>query len=101
MSDPYLDGLKHYDDLETQVNNVVSGKSPNSIDISKFLKNPLVYLGGIFLILVIILYSWSPGFLQDDKHYTKWGLLLGISLFISMISSGLIWWFLLRPKSEV
>ena len=26
MSDPYLDGLKH-DDLETQVNNVVSGKS--------------------------------------------------------------------------
>ena len=100
MSDPYLDGLKHYDDLESQVNNVVSGKNPNSIDFSKFLKNPLVYLGGIFLILVIILYSWSPGFLQDDKHYTKWGLLLGISSGVALVGTGLIWWFMLRPKSE-
>lgn len=101
MSDPYLDGLKHYDDLETQVNNVVSGKNPNSIDFGKLLKNPLIYLGGIFLIFVITLYSWSPEFLQDEKHYTKWGSLLGISLVISLIGTGLIWWFMLRPKLEV
>ena len=34
-NDAYLDGITHYDDLEHQVNNVISGKPPSSFDFQK------------------------------------------------------------------
>ena len=65
--DPYLIGISHYDNLDSQVNNIVSGKSPTSFNFSKLLKNPWVYLGTIFLIFLIILWVWSPSFLHNSK----------------------------------
>ena len=98
QQDPYLDGINNYDALEHQVNNVIAGKAPNSFDFQKILKNPLVYLGATFLIFLIILWFWSPGFMKDDEEKTKLWLLLVITTSLSLASTGAIWWFFLKKK---
>jgi len=100
QKDPYLNGLSHFDDLESQVNNVISGKAPNSIDFKKILKNPMVYLIGCFVIFMTILWVWSPGWLkQDDSKNIKIWLVILISIILSGISSGALWFFWLRKIS--
>jgi hypothetical protein len=94
--DPYLNGISHYDELGTQVNNVIAGKAPNSFDFKKMLKNPLVYLTAIFVIFMVILWVWSPGFVKDEKGATKIMLLLIISAIVAVLSSGALWFFWLR-----
>ena len=81
-------------------NNVIAGKPPNSFDFQKILKNPLVYLGATFLIFLIILWFWSPGFMKDDEEKTKLWLLLVITTSLSLASTGAIWWFFLKKKSD-
>jgi len=100
QQDPYMDGMNNYDELEHQVNNVIAGKAPNSFDFQKILKNPLVYLGVTFLIFLIILWFWSPGFIKDDEDNTKIWLILVITASLSLASTGAIWWFFLRGKSS-
>ena len=94
--DPYLNGISHYDDLESQVNNVIAGKAPNSFDFKKMLKNPLVYLTAIFVIFMVILWVWSPGFIKDENGSTKIVLLLLIPAILAALSAGALWFFWLR-----
>ena len=44
VTENYNRSLSSYDHLESQVNNVVAGKSPNSLNLSQMFKNPWIYL---------------------------------------------------------
>lgn len=94
--DPYLNGISRYDDLESQVNNVIAGKAPNSFDFKKMLKNPLVYLAVIFVVFLVAIWVWSPSFVKGEKGSTKIGLLLLIPAIIAIVGSGALWVFWLR-----
>ena len=48
----YNRSLSSYDHLESQVNNVVADKSPTSLNLTKMLKNPWIYVG-VFSILFL------------------------------------------------
>ena len=96
QNDSYSIGIANYDNLDSQVNNIVSGKSPKSFNFSKLLKNPWVYLGTIFLIFLIILWVWSPSFLHNDNGKIKIWLILLITSILSLLITGLLWFFWLR-----
>ena len=91
--DPLASGTFQFDTLESQVNNVVAGKPPSSMDFSKLIRNPWVYGTALFVIFLLILWTWSPGFLKNDDEKTKVWLLLLIAGLLSVISGGLIWFF--------
>ncbi len=100
VTENYNRSLSSYDQLESQVNNVVAGKSPNSLDLSKVFKSPWIYLGIFSILFLIILWVWSPGFLKNEENKTKWWLMLVIVGILTVISTGLVWYFFLRKKPE-
>ena len=57
---------------QSQVNNVVADKSPTSLNLTKLLKNPWIYVGVFSILFLSILWVWSPGLLQNEEHKTKW-----------------------------
>ena len=96
----YNRSLSSYDHLESQVNNVVADKSPTSLNLTKMLKNPWIYVGVFSILFLSILWVWSPGFLQNEENKTKWWLLLTVAGVLTVISTGIVWYFFLRKKSE-
>jgi len=100
VTENYNRSLSSYDHLESQVNNVVAGKSPNSLNLSQMFKNPWIYLAIFSILFLIILWVWSPGFLKSEDNKTKWWLMLLIVGILTIISTGLVWYFFLRKKVD-
>lgn len=97
--DSYAKSLHDYKNLEFQVNNVVSGKAPDSLDIAKILTRPMVYIPALFLVTLIALWLLNPGFVRNEKKKLKIGLLVIISIIVSGgLSLGLFFW--LRRKKK-
>ena len=97
--DPLHTSQFRFDNLESQVNNVVSGKAPSSIDFNKLIRKPWVYGTALFIVFLLIIWFWSPGFIKDDEGHNKTWLLLGIPFVLAAVSSGLLWFFVFREKS--